>query len=142
MVSKPILIILSIIVSFPILGQEHDSCEMGYPFHTAPEYEGDLRSFIQSSIKYPESAIFDSIEGRVIIAYKVDTVGNTYDHVVERGLSKDLNKEALRVTRMIKYKKPAYYYQKPVIFYFSIPVIFEIDTTLTLDSSRLHRSLK
>ena len=56
----------------------------------------------------------------------IDTVGNTFDHVVVRGIREDLDQEALRVARLIKYDAPAMQKDKPVIVKFVVPVDFSL----------------
>ena len=67
-----------------------------------PLFDGELLDFIQEEMKYPLSAIKDSIEGTVIISYIVDTLGHTINHKIIRGVRKDVDLEALRIAKLIK----------------------------------------
>ncbi|WP_350472289.1 energy transducer TonB [Parabacteroides caeci] len=67
-----------------------------------------------------------SIEGRVLISFMIDTMGNTFDHVVVRGIREDLDQDALRVARLIKYDTPAMQKYKPVIVKFVVPIDFSL----------------
>lgn len=100
--------------------------EMGWPFEESPVFNGDLKAFVQKNICYPDSALLDSIEGLVLIEYLVDTSGNTVDHMIVRGVRDDLNKEAIRVARLIKYDSPAKLKDKPIPFYFTMPIEFKL----------------
>ncbi len=90
-----------------------------------PVYKGDLIHFIQTNIQYPSSAVRDSVQGRVNVAFMIDTVGNTFNHrILKGGIREDLNQEALRVTRLIKFDTPAFQKDKPVVVKYVVPVDF------------------
>lgn len=93
-----------------------------------PIFNGNLKEFISNNIKYPQKAKIDSIEGTVFISFWVDTTGNTVNHKVIRGIREDLNKEAIRVTKLIKFKEPAMQRNKPIKVRYTVPVDFEIST--------------
>ncbi len=93
----------------------------------SPYYKGDLKKFIQNKIHYPESAKIDSIQGKVFVSFWIDTTGNAIDCKVIRGIRKDLNKEALRVAKLIKFEKPAMQRGKPVKVKYVIPIEFKLN---------------
>lgn len=97
-----------------------------------PEFRKDksieeLTKFIATNLHYPASAIRDSIEGRVITQYWIDTLGNTYNHKILRGVREDLDKEALRVVRLLKYEVPAIQRGKPIAVMFTLPITFDLN---------------
>ncbi|MBR6081494.1 MAG: TonB family protein [Salinivirgaceae bacterium] len=106
--------------------------ELGWIFEVAPIFEDSdshiddvkLRHFIQKSIIYPQSAIDDSIEGKVFVNFIIDTSCNVQNAYIERGIRDDIDKEALRVINSIKYKSPAKFNRKPIPFHYTIPVNF------------------
>lgn len=87
----------------------------------------DLQSFIQNSICYPESACIDSIEGTIFIQYYVDTDGGTSEHRALNSLREDIDKEALRIARLIVYKEPAKVRGRPVRIRSLVPITFSLD---------------
>lgn len=93
-----------------------------------PLFNGKLDSFIQKHIVYPERAKEDSIKGTVFISFWVDTTGNTIDHKTIRGIREDLNQEAIRVTKLIKFKEPAMQRNKPIKVRYTVPVKFKISS--------------
>jgi len=93
-----------------------------------PEFNGDLKEFINQNTVFPESAIQDSIEGTVYILFWVDIDGKTTDHEVIRGIRDDLDEEALRVARLILFEKAAMQRGKPVKVSFTIPVKFYFES--------------
>lgn len=90
-----------------------------------PVFKGDLIHFIQTNIQYPSSAVRDSVQGRVNVEFMIDTVGYTFNHrILKGGIREDLNQEALRVTRLIKFSTPAFQKDKPVVIKYVVPVDF------------------
>ncbi len=124
MVKKIILMLFLAFMTFKVIGQNDD--EMVTVVEAAPIFEGDLNSFITENIRYPISAIKDSIEGIVYVEFYIDTVGFTFDHRVLRGKRDDLDEEALRVTRLIKFDHPAKQRGKPIIVQYMVPVKFTL----------------
>lgn len=94
------------------------------PFYNNNEH--GLKNFIQKQIKYPEKALTDSVEGIVIISLWIDTTGYTYTHKIIRGVREDLNDEALRVAKLIKFERPAMQRGKPISVMFTVPIEFKL----------------
>lgn len=113
-------------VDFSLLKDGSDdliSCLQNMPVYS----RGSLQKVINSNLRYPCSAILDSLEGTVYIAFIVDTNGVTRDHWVLRGVRFDLDQEALKVTRLIKFDKPAMESSgKPVSILYIYPVKFSL----------------
>lgn len=125
--------ILLIINSNRIVAQSdtafgHES--MTFSIESMPKYSGgeeNLKRFIGTQIRYDSISSFES-ESIVFISCWVDTVGNTAFHRVLKGVREDLDKEALRVARLIKFEEPAKQRGKPVAINYFIPVIFELES--------------
>jgi len=88
--------------------------------------EKDLLKFIQKTMKYPESARHDLIEGTVIINYIVDLDGSTIQQRILKSVRNDLDKEALRICKLIKYAEPAKQANKPVRVKMVVPIKFTL----------------
>lgn len=86
----------------------------------------ELLKFINDNLQYPETALKDSIEGRVVARFWIDTLGNTYNHKIVRGVREDLDNEALRVVKLLKYDVPAMQRGKPIVCPFTLPIFFKI----------------
>ena len=86
----------------------------------------ELMEFIVQNLQYPETARKYSIEGRVITQYWIDTLGNTYNHKIVRGVREDLDNEALRIIKLLKYEVPAMQRGKPISVMFTLPIIFDL----------------
>lgn len=108
--------------------QEKDSCSISTItfVEEKPIFNGNLKDFIQNHIKYPQKAEQDLLEGTVVIVYWIDSLGVTFDHKVIKGIRKDLDEEALRVTKLIKYERPAMQRGKPIKIRYTVPVEFKL----------------
>jgi len=109
-------------------GQTVDSTEINMItfIEEAPLFKGDLKEFIQSELDYPLSAKKDTIEGTIVISFKIDTSGLTINHKVAKGIREDLNNEALRVAKLIKFDRPALQKGRPIEVKYTVPVVFDL----------------
>lgn len=132
MVKKIILTILLAISVLNITAQEakihlNDLAQVGLIKNEAmPIYKGNLLKFIEGNIIYPISALSDSLEGKIFVSFYVDTLGNTFNHKIINEVRNDLDQEAIRVTRLIKFEKPAMHNGRPVEVKYTIPVEFRL----------------
>jgi protein TonB len=106
-----------------------------------PIFKGRLEKFIEKHTQYPMSALKDSIEGRVFISFWVDSLGNTSEHALVLGIREELNQEALRVARLIKFDKPAMQKGNPVKVKYTLPIDFKLSNIKGITNCN-KRSLK
>jgi TonB family protein len=76
---------------------------------------------------YPDTAIKAGIEGRVVVKFIVTEDGSVTDITISKGVSKEIDEEALRVMRMMPKWKPGRQNGKPVKVYFTLPIQFKLD---------------
>lgn len=95
-------------------------------FDTDSPDAGRLQEFVVENLKYPEMAIEDRREGRVNIKFWIDTAGYTHNHRIINGVREDLDKEALRVAKLIKFDEPAKTRGKPVGYCYVITISFKL----------------
>lgn len=95
----------------------------------APFFNGNLKEFIQGEVVYPLSAKKDTIKGIVVISFTIDTLGLTVNHKVVKGIREDLNNEALRVAKLIKFDRPALQKGRPIEVEYTVPVVFNLGDT-------------
>lgn len=86
-----------------------------------------IDDFIDSVMIYPVSALSDSMQGIVFIRCEVEITGSTNNHCVLKGLSNDMNNEAMRIARLIKFDIPAKTRGKPVKINYVIPIKFRFE---------------
>lgn len=96
-----------------------------------PEFPGGtpaLMGHMTEQLRYPEAALADSIEGRVIVRFIVDEQGTICFPKVIRPLHPLLDAEALRFVRSMPRWKPALMGrdERPARCLFTLPVIFKM----------------
>jgi len=96
----------------------------------------ELLSFLAENVEYPKTAIEDKVEGKVFIQFWIDTLGFTHEHKVVKGVREDLDNEALRVARLIKFDKPAKNRGKPIEYCYKLLISFTLDKKV----SQTHKS--
>ncbi len=93
---------------------------------TFPGGEGDLTSYLNSRIKYPEPAKDYHVEGTVYVQFVVQPDGRLTHHKVLKGLGYGCDEEALRITRTMPNWYPGEQNGEKVPVLFTLPVNFEL----------------
>ena len=95
-----------------------------------PEYPGGMQAmfgFIQKNVKYPESAKEKGIEGKVYVQFVVEKDGSLSSFKVARGVSDDIDAEAIRVVKAMPKWTPGMQDGKPVRVQFMLPFVFKLN---------------
>ncbi len=93
----------------------------------APEFPGGVTAFgkwLGANVKYPKDAREKNIQGRVIVAFVIEEDGSLNDLRVLRGVSSDIDQEALRVMASSPTWLPGKVDGKPVKVTYSVPINF------------------
>ena len=102
-----------------------------------PEYPGGANAmyeFVQKNVKYPESAKDKGIEGKVYVQFVVEKDGSLSSFQMLRGVSDDIDAEAIRVLKMMPKWKPGMKDGEPVRVQYTMPFNFKLtgnENTLT-----------
>ena len=94
-----------------------------------PKYPGGLAEcmkFLSKNIRYPKTAWKNKVQGRVIVQFWVETDGSISDVKVVKGVSWDLNDEAIRVVKSMPNFKPGTVGGEPARIQFTLPIIFRL----------------
>jgi protein TonB len=94
-----------------------------------PEFPGgdaELIKFLQKNIQYPQMERDNDIQGKVLLRFVVMEDGSVQDVNVVRSVSPGLDKEAVRVVKMLPKFKPGKQQGKAVRVYFNLPVVFKL----------------
>ena len=92
----------------------------------AEYYEGGqtaMYAFIAQEMKYPLMAKRNRIQGQCIVSFTLNPDGTMQGIKLVKQLGGGTGEEALRVVRLLKFKKPEY----PVLT--SLPIVFKLGTT-------------
>ncbi len=132
MVKRALVLISMVLIHMNGLCQNDSILGSFTAVGTPPVYstKGDsIELFIKRNLEYPIEALEVGVEGEVIISFYIDTVGNTVNHKLIRGLTEELNIEALRIANLIRFEKPAMQNSKPISVIYFIKVEFELPCT-------------
>ena len=111
-----------------------DSDEVFQVVENMPEFPGgmaELMKFLQQNIKYPEQAQKDSIQGRIIVQFVINKMGQVTNPTIVRSVSPELDAEALRVTNAMPLWTPGKQKGKAVNVKFTLPITFKLNAPET-----------
>jgi TonB family protein len=95
-----------------------------------PMYPGGdeaLLKYLVENVKYPEAAKNQKIQGKVIVRFCVTAKGGVDMISVLRGVSPDLDTEALRVVQTLSGFKPGRQGGKDVPVWYMVPITFALN---------------
>jgi TonB family protein len=85
-----------------------------------------LLTYIANNTKYPELAKTNNVQGRVIARFCVTKEGGVDRVSILRGVSRELDNEALRVVQSLPAFKPGRQGGKPVAVWYMVPITFAL----------------
>ena len=94
-----------------------------------PEFPGGMVEFMKwltKNLKYPVLAQQQQIQGKVVVSFIVNKDGSIANVKLEKSVHPLLDREALRVMRMMPKWKPGLENAKPCRTLFAIPVVFKL----------------
>ena len=131
-----LLIIISILISLPTIGQTKKINAGGIEMQVSaadsslndafcsvgemPEFPGGttkLVAFAKSKIKYPQTAINDSVQGSVILLFTIDKKGKVTDKKIFKSVRQDLDNVCLRMLSQMPNWKAGRLNGKPIAVY-------------------------
>jgi len=84
-----------------------------------------LNNWVSKNTVYPQAAKTKGLEGSVYISFIINTKGKPVDLKIQKGLSPELDTEALRVVTQMPDWKPAMQNDSPVCVRYTLPVRFK-----------------
>ncbi|MCI6619405.1 MAG: TonB family protein [Prevotella sp.] len=94
-----------------------------------PEFPGGMVEFmkwLQRNLRYPYLAQQQKIQGKVVVSFIINTDGTIANAKIEKSIDPLLDREALRVVRMMPKWKPGIENDKPCRTLFAIPIVFKL----------------
>lgn len=93
-----------------------------------PGGQGALHQYLHNTIEYPEKALRAGIEGKVEVSFVVKADGSITDVGIAEngGVSRELNKEALRVVKNMPNWEPGKQREHPVDVRVELPIHFRL----------------
>lgn len=95
-----------------------------------PEFPGGeaaLQRYLHNSVKYPNIAMENGIQGKVYVGFVVERNGSISNVRIARGVDASLDKEAMRVVRMMPKWIPGKQNGEPVRVSFTAPINFVLE---------------
>lgn len=92
-----------------------------------PEFPGGpgaLNAFIRNTIKYPQAAKNRGIQGTVYVRFTIEKNGEVTNHKIARGVSAELDSEAMRMVKKMPRWKPGTMNGHPVRIEMTQPIRF------------------
>lgn len=95
-----------------------------------PEFPGGvakMNEYLSNSIIYPEYAVDNNIEGKVILEFVIDIDGTITDIKIKHSVHESLDNEALRVVKSMPKWKPGKNDGKLVRVKYTLPIGFSLE---------------
>lgn len=112
--------------------QEEEQTEDNYVYEVVeemPQFPGGMPAameYIRTHIRYPETALQDSVQGRVIVQVVILEDGTPTQAKVVRSVDPRLDKEAMRVVQSMPRWSPGKQRGKVVKVKYTLPVMFKL----------------
>jgi protein TonB len=106
-----------------------DSNRIFLTVEKAPGFPGGQEGFIHfliKTVRYPASGVENRIQGRVWLTFVVEKDGSLTDIKIAKGVSKDIDAEAVRVMKASPKWAPGMQNGKPVRVMYPMPVNFDL----------------
>lgn len=81
---------------------------------------------IMRAIRYPAIARNMEVQGRVVVDFVIDSLGNVTQPKILRSVSPELNTEAMRVVKHLKKFSPGIKNGVPVSVHYTLPINFRL----------------
>jgi TonB family protein len=94
-----------------------------------PEFRGGnkaLLTWLSDNLRYPEEAVKERIQGRVMLSFLVEKDGSISDVIVVRSVAEPLDKEAVRLINTMPKWQPAMKDGEPVPCKYTLPITFRL----------------
>lgn len=99
------------------------------PVEQMPQFPGgetELMKFLKNNVKYPKMSKELGITGTVFVEFIVNTDGTLSDIKIAKGVSSDIDKEALRIVNSMPRWVPGSQQNKPVQVGIRLPIRFTL----------------
>jgi periplasmic protein TonB len=132
-------VFLALVYGFPTYGQSNPSradstrASQDTVFtvpEVAPHFPGGqdaLLSFLNKQVTYPVEAKEKDIQGRVIVSFVITKEGHVSDVHIARSVHTSLDKEAMRVVRLLPNWAPGTINGRPVAVRYNLPISFKLE---------------
>lgn len=85
-----------------------------------------MLSYLSKNVKYPEEALKDNVQGRVIVGFIVEKDGSVSNAKIIRSVDSALDKEAIRIVMSMPKWTPGRQNGRNVRTKYNVPVNFKL----------------
>ncbi|SOE23123.1 TonB family C-terminal domain-containing protein [Spirosomataceae bacterium TFI 002] len=110
----------------------------------APEFPGGVKKmyeYIGNRLIYPTEAIQNNTEGRVFVKFVVNHTGEISNLEILKGIGNGCEDEAKRVLKNMPKWKPGKQNGKPVNVYFTMPIVFKLESKTISNAELEHANI-
>ena len=110
--------------------REQDSTQIFIDVEQMPQFPGGetaLMKYLQENVVYPSEAVKDSVQGRVVVQFVIDRLGNVGEVKVVHSVHDLLDAEAVRLVKTLPRFSPGRVYGKAVSVWYTLPVTFKLE---------------
>jgi len=111
------------------LPQNPDENKIYVAVEQMPEFPGGtaaMMNFIAKNLKYPKEQLEAGFQGKVVVKFYVDTLGNVCEPTIVRGKDSALDREAIRLVKSFPRFSPGMLNGKKVNVWFTLPIVFKL----------------
>ena len=102
-------------------------CDQRPMFLNSADPKQFMEKWVYQYLKYPQEAVRDGVQGRVMVEFVIGIDGKVTDVKVLRGVHEDLDNEAIRVVSSSPDWTPGIADGKAVAIKYTFPVLFQAD---------------
>lgn len=115
----------------PVVAEESDDDKLFIAVEQSAEFPGGMEAmykFLNKNQKYPAAARRMGVEGKVFVKFIVDREGAISNIEIMKGINADLDKEAIRLIKMMPPWKPGKQNGRAVKSQFVLPINFKLQS--------------
>lgn len=115
----------------PVVAEENDDDKVFMAVEQQAEFPGGMAAmykFLNKNQKYPASARRMGVEGKVFVKFIVDKEGAISNIEIMKGINADLDKEAIRLIKLMPPWKPGKQNGRSVKSQFVLPINFKLES--------------
>lgn len=119
-------------IDIPVLQEEKETVveeEIFFVVEEMPQFPGGeaaLQKFLKDNIKYPEIEKDNGIQGLVVVSFVVEKDGSVNKVEILKGVTPNINEEAIRVVNAMPRWSPGKQRGKPVRVTINVPIRFTL----------------
>lgn len=97
--------------------------------NASPEFNGgweELSNYLNENLEYPPLAKIQGVEGKIIVEFSITESGKIKDIELQNSLMEELDREAIRLVRLMPRWQPAIQNGIPREVKYRLPIVFKL----------------